>query len=189
MLKIVSFIGDCDDWNWQPANETTLFLKVKIFSEYRRKNTIFRCHPDYRKEGPWKDWIMLKWEEDDVEKFQPDLKFDYFVTDGDEPNTNCCYAPGKLVSGFFEIEHKDGSFEYFATVWSCGYKYIKSSVFTTKWKLAFKDEKNKIDPIYEVVSCDTFVRHCLMIPKRLLDEKGCTEFEEIWSRDLWCNEF
>ena len=59
----------------------------------------------------------------------------------------------------------------------------------TWWELAFEDEEKQEGPIYEVVSCDAFVRHCLMIPTKLLDEKRCTLFEEIWPRELWGQEF
>ena len=35
---------------------------VRVYTEVNIEDTIFRCHPNYRKEdGPWYDWAMVKW--------------------------------------------------------------------------------------------------------------------------------
>lgn len=131
---------------------------------------------------------MLIWD-DDVFRHQPNLEDDFFVTHGNDSNFNQCYAPGKLVSGFLEIEDINGDPQYYASVRCCSYSYKKSSVFTTRWQLAFENEEKQEGPIFEVVLCDAIVRHCLMIPTKLMNEKQCTLYEEIWPRELWGQEF
>ena len=35
---------------------------IRIYTELAIDGTLFRCHPNYRKEnGPWYDWAMVKW--------------------------------------------------------------------------------------------------------------------------------
>ena len=144
---------------------------------------------DYRSEGPWHDWVMIRWSEDDPLSLQPDLGNDAFLTFDDiEQNGQFCYAPSRIVGKFFKVPINDGSYEYLAIVWPCEYKYSQSSVFTTKWKLNFNDWR-QVDPAFEVVNCDTFVRHCLMIPEYLYNENGSKYFHEVWPRELWGDQF
>jgi hypothetical protein len=35
---------------------------VEIYTEAFIGGRIFRCHPDFQKEGPWYDWAMVTWE-------------------------------------------------------------------------------------------------------------------------------
>ena len=42
---------------------------VTLYTEYKRNDTLFRCHPDYRGLGPWYDWFMLMYVDDN----QPDV--------------------------------------------------------------------------------------------------------------------
>jgi hypothetical protein len=39
--------------------------KIPIFAEHTRSGQIFRAHPNYRGKGPWRDWVMIQWEEGD----------------------------------------------------------------------------------------------------------------------------
>jgi hypothetical protein len=39
--------------------------KMPICAEHSRDGYIFRSHPNYRSKGPWRDWVMIKWEEGD----------------------------------------------------------------------------------------------------------------------------
>jgi hypothetical protein len=67
------------------------------------------------------------------------------------------YATAKLL-GFVVIEN-----EIMCIVRPCSINYTKSSVFTTKWELAFWDRKKRNQMIC-LASVDAIVRHCLMIP-------------------------
>ena len=42
---------------------------ANIYTEAYLHGRLFRCHPDYKKEGPWYDWVMVSWEiaNDDAE--------------------------------------------------------------------------------------------------------------------------
>ena len=35
---------------------------LSYFSEYKINNNLFRAHCNYRSEGPWYDWVMIRWE-------------------------------------------------------------------------------------------------------------------------------
>ena len=38
-------------------------VKVQGMTEYTRQGITFRCHPNYRSEGPWYDYAMFAWEQ------------------------------------------------------------------------------------------------------------------------------
>ena len=40
------------------GKNTNLFY----FSEYKQNNQLICCHYNYRSEGPWYDWVMIRWE-------------------------------------------------------------------------------------------------------------------------------
>ena len=33
---------------------------LSYFSEYKKNNNLFRAHCNYRNEGPWHDWVMIR---------------------------------------------------------------------------------------------------------------------------------
>ena len=101
---------------------------------------------------------------------------------------NFVMHPVRLLASFFKVPINDGSCKYLSIVWPCEYKYSQSSVFTTKWKLNFNDWR-QVNPAFEVVNCDTFLRHCLMIPEYLFNENGSKHFHEDWPRELWGDQF
>ena len=41
------------------------FDKLQICAEHTRSGQMFRAHPNYRGKGPWRDWVMLQWQEGD----------------------------------------------------------------------------------------------------------------------------
>jgi hypothetical protein len=42
-----------------------LIPRVSICAEHSRDGYMFRSHPNYRGKGPWRDWVMINWEEGD----------------------------------------------------------------------------------------------------------------------------
>ena len=42
-----------------------LLPKMPICAEHSRDGFMFRAHPNYRGKGPWRDWVMINWEEGD----------------------------------------------------------------------------------------------------------------------------
>ena len=35
---------------------------VSYFFEHKKNNDLFRAHCNHRSEGPWYDWVMIRWE-------------------------------------------------------------------------------------------------------------------------------
>lgn len=159
---------------------------VRLFTEYARGGLIFRANPNYRQKGPWYDWAMFRWAKEGTGS-QNRSKEDSCVHYGDE-NTNeedFTYAPGQIL-GFLKIcDH--ASPEKVTTqviVLCCDSSYSKSSVFTTHWKVLYED-KAFTKPMIRLVSPDSIVRHCLMIPEN--DEWN--GYHEVWTRERWAAEF
>jgi hypothetical protein len=130
---------------------------------------------------------MVRWD-GNPEKDQPNPKNLPISYQDDVDETKYCYTPCKIVGLFFEIEDQFGKTEAYAVVWPCDYKFSKFSVFTTSWKLNFKDRQNK-KPDYYLINCNSIVRHCLMIPEKIYDEKNSIFYTEVWPRELWGDEF
>ena len=38
------------------------YTYLSYFSEYMQNNQLICCHCNYRSEGPWYDWVMIRWE-------------------------------------------------------------------------------------------------------------------------------
>ena len=194
-----------DSINWQPydqGDQYERFFEFNYFSELIRGDDIFWCHPNYRNMGEWKDWIMVRWaceSSGDAKLLQPqcwqDIERDNKVNHLDEDiddETNYCYSPALLAGMFVNIDllDDDGFLEncIFALTWPCQYKHKKTSVFSTRWELATTTTEPKL-PMYELITCDSIIRHCLMIPKSIENWQTCTEYEEIWTTDHWGDQF
>ena len=37
-------------------------LRLTFFSEYKQNGIVYRAHNDFRKSGPWYDWVMVRWD-------------------------------------------------------------------------------------------------------------------------------
>ena len=62
----------------------------------------------------------------------------------------------------------------------------KDSIFTTRWKQEFiYTDNNKKHLSIVGVDLNAVVRHCLLIPY----DKAKDEYIEVWSRDLWADQF
>ena len=54
---LLRFINCIDQVLGPYTDEGTL----TVHSEHSRKGVMFRSHPNYRKKGPWRDWVMIRW--------------------------------------------------------------------------------------------------------------------------------
>ena len=72
--------------------------------------------------------------------------------------------------------------EVWAVVETCGFKYAKSSVFSTHWRKALT---RKHMPTVELLHVDSIVRSCLMVPT----SQEQFEYHEIWHPNRWAEEF
>src|SRR5687768_11468770 len=46
-----------------PMEQQLQGIKVHRMTEYTRQRIIFRCHANYRNEGPWYNYAMFAWEQ------------------------------------------------------------------------------------------------------------------------------
>ena len=63
--------------DYEPIQEvinTEECIDLSYFSEYKRNNELFRAHPNYKQEGEWYDWVMIRWEPDQRTEQEKDLK-------------------------------------------------------------------------------------------------------------------
>ena len=52
------------EYAWQIQQKVAhLVPKMRICAEHSREGQMFRAHPNFRGKGPWKDWVMIQWEE------------------------------------------------------------------------------------------------------------------------------
>jgi len=150
------------------------------YTEYKRGKLTFRCHPNYRNEGPWFDYVLIAWEQEGTESGYSDD--DSMEEKLHEPiamknilnPSNIKLIPAKLIC--FIKNHKN---EMNVIIHSCLGHREKESVLTYKWELEYEEEKNKsvkstrnctlddttkLTPVYHNVSVDTIQKHCLIIP-------------------------
>jgi hypothetical protein len=68
-----------------------------LSTEYKRAGTIFCGHADYRHNGPWYDWVMLRWAREDNQQYTGDPE--YQAAYGDDPTIAIkhLYAPGQIL--------------------------------------------------------------------------------------------
>jgi len=122
---------------------------------------------------------MLRYSNEDGTTYRESTHGDevYF---GDPPSVaeHHEYAPGKIL-GFFKDPRYD---DLQMVVKCCAFKHIRSSPISTYWKQEYTFE-NK--PWIAVISVESIVRHCLMIP----ENDKMEGFHEIYGRDRWAGQF
>ena len=83
-----------------------------------------------------------------------------------------------MILGFFKVVGVDDL--PFCVVETFEYEHSKFSVWGTKWKKCMGSN----GPQIQVVSCDSLVSPCLMIPWN----KDQSYYEHIWDRNFWADE-
>ena len=111
--------------------------EVLIITEYHRDQLTFRSHPNYRKKGPWRDWVNVRWE-----------------TEDDDQNVTDYYTPSQILC-FFSHNTGDDPEQLYALVHPCEISGESHSVLTHQWTL--EDE-------YQVVTVDSLQEHVCMYP-------------------------
>ena len=153
---------------------------IHYCSEYKKDNTTYRAHPNYRSNGKWFDWVLIRWDDENAQpQSSTDLNACNVIKVG--PRHKALYAPAQILC--FVCPNEDTTH---AIVKCCDYEFSKSSVFTTLWKQAYVYPPNsRKRPYLYHVDVDAIVRHSLIIPK----DEHMTEYHEIWQPDHWANEF
>jgi hypothetical protein len=154
--------------------------QIFMFTEYIRNGEIFRAHGNYRDNGAWHDWVMLRWEPDNNHIHDPIDECQVHYGDDTNHPDQYAYAPGKILA-FIKVDE-----EISAVVNVCQYKHKKSSVFTTSWHLEMGNNRDGPPvPAIHMVDVNSIVRHCLMLPENLEH----TKFQEVWSCERWGAQF
>ena len=172
------------------------YRSLRIYTEEKRHDQLFRAHHNFQGEGQWYDWVMVRWE-GDARKEQPS-RFQtvhntlnpcspdhHDQTKSQKEKLNYCYAPAKLL---FFVEDRDGiTDERHAFILPCEYHCLKSSVFSTKWKLVLNSAG---EPLYDIIPTSAIVSHVLMIPEDLQKPNSKEAvYHEIWTCDRWSDLF
>ena len=156
---------------------------LPFYTEYKRNGQFFRAHHNYHHGGnsKWHDWVMFRWrkEQRPGKRNRSTHAVDVAYMDEAGEQDQYDYAPAKLL-GFVKLGEAIS-----CIVRPCTVVYTKSSVFTTKWSLAFWDKRRR-NPMISVVSVDAIVRHCLMIPA---SGDNSVDFHEVYERSRWADEF
>ena len=164
---------------WRQDKHESIISTFTCVTEMKRHDVVFRAHPNYKSNGPWFDWVIIRYEEKPPDGEHLD---GCHVNYGDHPNLRgrFRYAPAQIYAF---LRHPDG---LLALVKSCGYDHKKHSVFSTIWKSEFEDNGHgELVQRYDLIPTSSIVRHALLLPRN--EEE--TEFEEIWTRERWANEF
>jgi hypothetical protein len=157
-------------------------FNLPFFTEYKRNGQFFRAHHNYRGgNSKWYDWVMFRWRKEQRagRRNRSTYAVDVAYLDEGAEHDQYDYAPAKIL-GFVQIGDAIS-----CIVRPCTVVYTKSSVFTTKWTLAFWD-KGKRNPMICLVSVDAIVRHCLMVPAH---GANSVDYHEVYERSRWANEF
>jgi hypothetical protein len=128
---------------------------------------------------------MFRYEKSDHDKARNKTYLEESHTDavftGDDPATadDHHYAPGKILA-FVEADNG----QLLAVVLCCAFKHVRSSVFTTHWKVEYVDAATT-RPMVVLLDVNAIVRHCCMVP----ETSEAHEYHEIWDKDRWAREF
>ena len=153
--------------------------RLNIFTRHKRGDTIFHGHPNYRGQGPWRDWAIVHWE-----------------GEGELPCHICCYVVLDSVPA-----SRDG-FQYggvrlknatYAVVESTGFEENeeelgKSDLFVplVKEVAGMDEDGNVLGRKFYLAETEAIVRPCAVIP----DVGGPqNRYFLVKGRDEWHKEF
>ena len=135
--------------------------EIQIITEYRRDIVLFRSHPNHRKKGPWRDWVMVQWEAED-----------------DDENIYSYYTPSQILCFFY---HKATNNQLYALVHPCEENGNEYTTLTHKWTL----EKE-----FQVVTVDSLQEHVCIFPFTSDKDGDPTNIMiQLRSKDTWKNLF
>ena len=138
-----------------PSDDTDI-VDLHCWTDYIRDGVSFRAHPNYRRAGPWYDWVMVKYE--------VDLK-DY--TEEWCGNFDPYFFPSKILS-FFQVEGGTGTYAIIHTCETNKQLDQNSSVLLERWTLQYKRVKAREapTPAYDIQDVECFGEGVLVIEDR-----------------------
>ena len=159
--------------------------RLEIRTEHKRHGQIFRGHPNYRKEGPWRDWVTVDWGED--YGVQPALIWCFVVLDG-LPKSNKKKEKHKDRLNHGECQLEDG---VFAVIESASFlkqpQNAKASMLFRRLKLEMKNVHGEWKRKFYLVDTEAITEPLCVIPD-FGCPGGCT-FLSVKSRDKWADAF
>ena len=183
-------------------------VNLCCYTEYNRQGVTFRCHPNYKSEGAWYDYVLVAWDNPNNELYSNskknvslDCNEDFLdvpvITQEKETTSNVLLIPAKLICFV-----QDDNNNFFAVIHSCHEYFVKMSVLTYRWQLEYEGNKvvkqkihphecgvdaSTLTPIYHAVSVDTIQKHCLMIP---YDNESQSQFlMQVIVQHKWAHSF
>jgi hypothetical protein len=140
-------------------------LRIPFFTEYERNGFVYRAHPNYRGQGPYYDWVQVKWEiGEDQETGLPIYSafiarvLGFFKNPNGEVNA--------IIHSVKEEEH--GLDEY--------------GVFAHYWHLEFEGSNTVHRPKLHFVPVDCLLEHVCMVPYTDTDDYM---WLHIWHPSEW----
>ncbi len=191
-----------------PLDQQTKGLHLCCHTEYSRQDVTFRCHPNYKNEGAWYDYVLVAWDNPNNKKYSTsrrktslDCNEEFLdvpvITQEKETSSNVLLIPAKLLCFV-----QDDNDNYFAVVHLCHEHFVKMSVLTYRWQLEYEETKvatqmfhphecnvdaSELTPIYHAVSVNSIQQHCLMLP---YDTKGKSQFMmQVIDQHKWASSF
>ena len=152
-------------------------VHVSGMTEYSKDGMTFRCHPCYKNEQPWYDYVMVAWIDEGsiiINDTSPESVEIAIKTGKKTVMKRALLIPAKLLCII-----KDDDNEVYAIVHSCLQYRKKTSVLTYRWQLEYARQKivktkhvqysntdnyENMIPVYHKVSIDAVHKHCLMLP-------------------------
>jgi hypothetical protein len=114
--------NDVVDKKWNACHSI-----VHVTSEYKRGNNLFRAHCNYRNNGPWYDWVMIRWEKSSPVTRKPECCVEYL--DNPLVTQTHDYAPAQIVAFVVSPEANETvSPHIMAVVNTCSFLHKKDSV-------------------------------------------------------------
>ncbi|HEY9295875.1 MAG TPA: hypothetical protein VIQ31_05790, partial [Phormidium sp.] len=155
--------------DWFQCNHAKIGLlsdvpnKVTIFTEYKTKGIVYRAHPNYRSDGPWYDWAMIKC--GSVKGNQ----------DCNNPNTHkgfwpISYKPAKVYC-FFKLPNFPN--KILALVHkSLSNDHDNDSILLERWQMYYSvrvmdNQIKTISPKLELVNVDKFIEPVLVVEDKI----------------------
>jgi hypothetical protein len=125
---------------------------LDIYTEVIHKKKTYRAHPNYRNDGPWYDWAVVRYEPSDVDIEREERNVDQNIESAYPPG----YYPAKLL-GFFKLNN------YLHCIIHCTDTKINSdndSCLTERWNLEYHypNQRNRnqcIHPIFRSCEVDS----------------------------------
>lgn len=178
-----------DDTSTDEADEANEIV-LNCYTEYIRDNHRFRAHPNYRGEGCWNDWVLVRYDTENNDLFESNFNND---TDY-RPYVDHGLYPSK-ISCFFSVV---GRKEKLALICPClDSDHKGDSVITETWVLDHEIIEDYSYPKSDIVSVDCFEKPIFVVeeyPNWHQSDKGLPKETPpvvmlVKPRDEWAKSF